>query len=74
MRSVLSISLTEKQKKEIEKRAKKVGTNTSSYILHAVALEKELISEDDLLEMAKKSEKDYKLGKTKKLSSLADLV
>jgi hypothetical protein len=74
MRSVLSISLPEDKKKEIEERAKKANKSTSSYILYVVELEKQLIPEDELVKMAKKSEKDYKAGKTKKLKSLADLI
>lgn len=74
MRSVLSISLPEDQKKEIEQRAKKANKSTSSYILYTVNLEKQLISEDDLVKMSKKAEKDYKAGKTKELKSLADLI
>ncbi|MBU1151756.1 hypothetical protein KJ632_02920 [Patescibacteria group bacterium] len=74
MRSILSISLPAEKKKEIEKRAKKAKKSTSAYIIHVLALEKSLISEDELVKMAKKAEKDYKTGKTKKLNSLADLI
>ncbi|MBD3331176.1 ribbon-helix-helix protein, CopG family [Candidatus Peregrinibacteria bacterium] len=74
MRSVLSISLPEETKKEIQRRAKKANKTTSEYIIQIVQLEKSLISEDELLKMAKESEKDYKSGKTKKLKSLADLM
>lgn len=74
MRSVLSISLPEETKKEIQWRAKKANKTTSEYIIQIVQLEKSLISEDELLKMAKEAEKDYKAGKTKKLKSLADLI
>jgi len=74
MRSVLSVSLPEDKKKEIEERAKKANKSTSAYIIYVVDLEKQLISEDDLVKMSKKAEKDYKEGKTKKLKSLADLM
>jgi len=74
MRSVLSISLPAKKKKEIEERAKKANQSTSAYIIRVMDLEKSLISEDELLKMAKRAEKDYKSGKTKKLSSLSDLI
>ncbi|NIA01889.1 MAG: hypothetical protein GWP15_00740 [Nitrospirae bacterium] len=73
MRSVLSISLPAEKKKEIEERARKAKKTTSSYIIHMVELEKSLISEDELVKMAKKAEKDYKAGKTKKLASLSKL-
>lgn len=74
MRSILSISLPEEKKKEIEKRAKKANKSTSSYIISIFELEKSLITEDELVKMAKKAEKDYKSGKTKKLNSLGDLM
>ncbi len=74
MRSILSVSLPAEKKKEIEERAKKANKSTSSYIMYVVELEKQLISEDELVKMSKKAEKDYKTGKTKKLKSLADLM
>ena len=74
MRSVLSISLPLAKKKEIMRRAKKAGKTVSSYILMALDLEDQLISEDELLGMAKRAEADYKAGKTKVLTSLADLM
>jgi len=74
MRSVLSISLPEETKKEIQRRAKKANKTTSEYIIQIIQLEKSLISEDELLKMSKDAEKDYKAGKTKKLKSLSDLM
>ncbi|MDA1060238.1 MAG: hypothetical protein O3B47_00395 [bacterium] len=74
MRAVLSISLPVEKKKEIEERAKKMNQSTSAYIIRVFELEKSLISEDELLQMANKAEKDYREGKTKKLGSLADLM
>ena len=74
MRSVLSISLSEKDKKKVMARAKKAGKSVSSYILYTLNLEENLVSEDDLVRMSKKAKKDYKEGKTKELNSLADLL
>lgn len=74
MRSVLSISLPPKKKKEIEERAKKAHKSTSAYIVHIVELEKSLISEDELVKLANKAEMDYVEGKTKKLRSLKGLM
>lgn len=74
MRAILSVSLPAEKKKEIEERAKKASKSTSSYIMYVVELEKQLISEDELIKMSKKAEQDYKSGKTKKLKSLADLM
>lgn len=74
MRSVLSISLSEEKKKEIEERAKKASQTTSAYIIRVIELEKTLISEEELIKMAARAEKDYISGKTKKLTGLADLT
>jgi len=73
MRSILSVSLPAWTKKEIEDRAQKTNLSVSAYIIRVVEFEKSLISEDELLKMAKKAEKDYRNGKTKKLKSLMDL-
>lgn len=74
MRSILNISLQPGKKKEIEDRAQKANMTVSGYILYAVQLEEDLISEDELLEMARRAERDYKTAKTKQLKSFADLV
>lgn len=74
MRSVLSISLPEEKKKELQERARKINKTTSEYFLYIMELEKSLISEDELLLMSKNAKKDYKLGKTKKLASLKSLI
>ena len=74
MRSILSISIPAEKKKEIEQRAKKACKSTSGYIIQMFELEKSLISEDELIKMASKAEKDYKEGKTKKLTNLSDLM
>lgn len=74
MRSVLTVSLPPQVKADIEARAKKAEKTVSSYIIYTVELEKKLISEDELVKMARKAEKDYKSGKTKELASLADLM
>ena len=74
MREVLSISVSKEEKKKILARAKKSGKNVSAYILYALEVENDLISEDELLAIAKRAEKDYRDGNTKELSSLADLM
>ena len=74
MRSVLSISLPQKIKKEIQERAKKSKKTVSAYFIDIFELERSLISEKELLEIAIQAEKDYKTGKTKKLESLSDLI
>lgn len=73
-RAILNISVPEAVKKDIVRRAKKANTTLSAYILHAVALENSLISEEELLKRAKQAMKDYKAGNTKVLRSLKDLM
>lgn len=74
MRSVLTISIPEEKKKEIERRAKKAGKSVSAYIIEVLDFESTLISEDEVLEMAKRAEEDYKAGKLKTYSSLKELL
>lgn len=74
MRSILNISLPEEKKRMIRTRAKKANKSISAYILYAISLEESLISEDELLVMSENAEKNYKEGKTKELTSLADLM
>lgn len=74
MRSILNISLPPEKRKIIEERAKKTHKSVSAYILYTVELEQHLIQEDEVLAMAKKAEKDYHAGKTKKMKSLEDLM
>ncbi len=74
MRAILSLSLPQKERKELESRAKKANKTLSAYVLDALAIVKELMSEEELLEIAKQAKKDYKNGKTKVLSSLEDLM
>lgn len=73
MRSILTISVPEKERKNIETRAKKAGYSVSCYMLYASRLEQNMISEDELVKMVKKAEKDHRAGKTKRLRSLEDL-
>jgi len=74
MRSVLAISIPAPEKETLEERAKKARKTVSAYVLDALNLMEQLISEDELVAMAKTAEKNYKKGKTKELKSLADLI
>jgi len=74
MRAILSISMPETKKKEVEARAAKLGLGVSKYILHCVELEKDVISEDELVRDSKKAMADYKAGKLEKVKSLKDLI
>ncbi|MDP2642752.1 MAG: hypothetical protein Q8P62_02840 [Candidatus Peregrinibacteria bacterium] len=70
----MSISLPSEKKAELEKRAKKAGKTVSSYVMYLADLEKNMISEDELVEIVKLSEAAYKAGKTKVVSSLSELM
>ncbi len=75
MRQVLSISLPQKATKEIKTLSKKRGfTSVSGYIKHLVELDKELISEKELLEDIAIGKKEYDEGKTITAKSMADLL
>lgn len=74
MRSILSLSIPQKERKELEERAKKANKTLSAYVLDSLALIQEMISDEELLQMAKQARRDYKTGKTKKLRSLEDLM
>ncbi len=74
MRAILNVSIPEDRKKAILTRARKAKKTISAYILHAVELAESLIQEEELTAMAVKAEQDYKAGKSKKLSGLADLM
>lgn len=74
MRAILNVSLPLEQKILIEKRARRAKKTISAYILHAVEVEQSITSEDELMAIITKAEKDHKAGKTKKLTSLADLM
>lgn len=74
MRTILSLSMPEKTKKEIMERAKKSGKTVSAYVISIIELEKNLVSEDDLVIMAKNARRDYEKGKTKVLRTLKDLM
>lgn len=74
MRSILTLSLSAQEKAELQKRAKTKKKTLSAYVLDSLRLVDQLISEEELLAMAKKAEENYKKGKTKKLRSLKDLM
>lgn len=74
MRSVLTISIPEEKKKEIERRAKKAGKSVSAYIISILDYQSTLITEDEILAMAKEADREYDAGKTKVLKSLKDLM
>jgi len=75
MRQVLSLSLPQKTTIEIKKSAKQRGFDSvSGYVKYLFDLDKDLISETELLSSIKSARKEYKEGKTIKAKSLAELI
>lgn len=74
MREVLSISVTKEQKKRIMDMAKKAGMPVSTFIVSIVDDDREFMSEDELLEIAKQGEREYREGKAFSIESLKDLI
>ncbi len=75
MRQIFSISLSKEDAKFINQQVRKRGfPSRSHFIRHLLGLDKDLISEDDVLMYSRKAEVAHKAGKTKKLGSLCDLM
>ena len=75
MRQVLSLSFPEKMTKEVKNLAKRRGFDSlSSYIKYLVELDKELISETELLASVKEARREYRAGKAVKAKSIAELL
>ncbi|MFH0840615.1 MAG: hypothetical protein V1865_01335 [bacterium] len=75
MRQVLSLSLPDQATKEIKDLSKKRGfESVSGYIKYLVDLDKDLISEKELLLDVKQAEKDYEEGKGIKANSLTEAL
>jgi hypothetical protein len=75
MRQVLSLSLRQQTTKEIKKSAKQRGFDSvSGYVKYLFDLDKDLISETELLNSVKSARQEYKEGKVIKAKSLAELI
>jgi len=75
MRQVLSLSFPEKMTKEVKCLAKRRGFDSlSSYFKYLVELDKDLISEAELLSSIKEARRDYREGKSIKAKSIAELL
>jgi len=75
MRQVLSLSFPEKTTKEVKILAKRRGfASLSSYIKYLVELDKDLISETELLGSIKDARREYKEGNSIKVKSMAELL
>ena len=71
----MSLSLQDSQVKQIKSLAKKRGHNSvSAYLQYLVTADKDLISETELLQSVKEARKEYRLGKSIKAKSIADLI
>jgi len=75
MRQVLSLSLPQKTTNDIKRNAKIRGFDTvSGYVKYLFELDKNLISEKELINSIKEARKEYNQSKTIKAKSLASLV
>lgn len=75
MRKVISFSLDAKTINKVKKQSRQFGfANVSQYVRHLVAGYDDIITEDELVKMARSAEKEYREGKTIKANSLADLL
>lgn len=75
MRQVLSLSLPQKTTIEIKKSAKQRGFDSvSGYVKYLFDLDKDLISETELLSSIKSARKEYKEGKAIRAKTLAELI
>ncbi len=75
MRQVLSISLPPTEIRAMKQMARKRGYPSVSGFIHAlVQNETELISDTELMHTVGEARKEYRLGKSVKAKSMADLL
>ena len=75
MRQVLTISLPTTVRSHVKTLAASRGfQSVSTYIQYLINLDRELISEAELLASVREARREYKAGKTVRAKSLADLV
>lgn len=75
MRQVLSLSLPQKLSQEIKKNAKERGfTSVSAYVKYLFELDRDLISEKELIASIKEARQEYRQGQAIKAKSMADLL
>jgi metal-responsive CopG/Arc/MetJ family transcriptional regulator len=75
MRQVISLSFAENIAKEVKILSKKRGYfSVSKYIQDLVEMDKEIISEQELLSSIKQSRQEYKKGKAITAKSMAELI
>jgi Arc/MetJ-type ribon-helix-helix transcriptional regulator len=75
MRQILSLSLPQKDSRDIKALSRQRGFNSlSGYIKYLIDLDRELISEKELLKSVNEARKEYKTGKTIKAKSMSELL
>lgn len=75
MRETVSISLKTVGRSALQKRAKARGfESVSTYVNYLICADDDVISEDELLRIIRKSQKEYREGKTIKANSISDLL
>jgi len=75
MRQVISLSFTENIAKEVKILSKKRGyLSISKYIQDLVEMDRDIISERELLNSIKQSRQEYKKGKIIAAKSMSELI
>ena len=75
MRSVLTISLPQRQAQKVKQQARRRGFETlSHYFRFLVESDQDLISEAELLKISKEAEADYRAGKLKHYRSIDEVL
>lgn len=75
MRQILSLSLPQKDSRDIKTLSKQRGFGSiSGYIKYLIDLDRELISEKELLKSISEARKEYRAGKTIKAKSMSELL
>ena len=75
MRQIISLSLPQEITEEVKSLSKIRGfSSVSGYIKHLIELDKDLISEKELLDSVKQARKDYKEGRTVTAKSMLELI
>lgn len=74
MRSHITLSLPEDILHSLKKKAGKAGVTTNAFICRLIEQDLEIISEEELIQIIKRAESNYKEGKTMILKSFDDLL
>lgn len=74
MRKIVTTSFSEAVAEDIKRRAKAKNISVSRYFLHLYEMEKNMISEDEIVDIRIKTLSEHEKGKTELLHSLSDLL